>query len=97
MDQLFTFLGNSPLVEKLTGDLSTGRLLESFILLWIIWRKLSPHLIKIENRLAGLEKAVTDGFNMGEQRFQTIEIRLTLLENKGQTNGSFSEADLSGG
>lgn len=82
----------SPLIEKVTSDLSAGRMIESFVLLTIIWRKLSPHLKKVEERLEGLEKAVKEGFNSGEQRFEKIEGRIFVLEqnktqNQGEING----------
>lgn len=68
------------LAHLMPNDLSTGRLLESAIMLTIIWRKLKPHLKTLEDRLAGLENAVQTGFNSGELRFQKIEERITALE-----------------
>lgn len=70
--------------NMLPADLSAGRMLESIVLLTIIWRKLRPHLEKIEKRLEGLEGAVTTGFNAGEQRFTKIEQRINVLESSKQ-------------
>jgi len=79
MDFLTPMLG--PMLEKFIVDLSPARMLEAVVLLFIIWRKLSPHLTKIENRIAGLESAVRDGFKTGESRFEKIENRVLSLEN----------------
>jgi hypothetical protein len=70
----------TPLIEKFSTEISPARMLESIILLGLIWRKLSPHLTKIENRIAGLEAAVREGFKSGELRFERIETRVTTLE-----------------
>ena len=74
MDFLHTIGGMLP------ADLSAGRMLESDVLLAIIWRKLRPHLDAIEKRLGGLEDAVNLGFANGESRFKTIERRIHALE-----------------
>ena len=80
--QLFTLFGSAG--DNLLGEISAGRMVESVVLLWIIWRKLSPHLEKIEARLAGLESAVKEGFNSGDERFKRIENRIDRLEDLTQ-------------
>lgn len=70
--------------SKSAHDLSGGRMFESLILLAIIWRKLKPHLTKIEERLQGLESAVSEGFKAGESRFQQVESRLKKVEEQQQ-------------
>lgn len=72
----------SLLFTNFSNDLSPGRMVESMILLYIIWKKIKPHLDTLEARLAGLEKAVQDGFKTGESRFTAIEDRLAILESK---------------
>lgn len=76
-------------LSRFGNDLSPGRLVESVILLAIIWKKLGPHLKVIETRLGGiedkfkgLESTMKTGFNQGEERFKNIEGRLNGLENK---------------
>lgn len=66
-------------------DLSLSRLAESTFLLFIIWRKLRPHLERVEARLAGLELAVQKGFDSGEHRFTKIEERIQIIELKTAT------------
>lgn len=75
-------------LDLLPQDLSGGRMIESMIILFIVWRKIKPHLHAIEERLKGVENAVTIGFKAGETRFKTIEDRLTVLEKKGDNHGS---------
>lgn len=70
----------TPLLEKATADLSLGRMLESLVLLKIIWMKLEPKLKKFDDRIAGLATVVENGFKSGESRFQKIEERVTALE-----------------
>lgn len=77
-----------PLVEKFAGELSPARILESMLILFVIWRKVKPHLTKIEERMAGLEKALREGFNTGNIRFLNLENRVKELEKKGDSNGS---------
>lgn len=76
-----------PFADKFTQDLSPARIVESLVLYTFLWNKLSPHLVKIEERLRGLEYAVTDGFNSGEERFKVIEMRIIALEEKGGNYG----------
>lgn len=57
----------------MVSESNPARVLESIVLLFIIWRKLSPHLTRIEGRIGGLESAVRDGFALGEGRFKKIE------------------------
>lgn len=69
-------------------DIQPGRLVESLIFLGVLLWRIRPHLKRVEERLAGLEKAVTDGFKSGEQRFKGIEDRVTQLEKtQGGQNG----------
>lgn len=68
------------MVKEFPKDISLGRMFESILLLFLIWSKLKPHLKKIEDRLEGLEKAVGDRFNSGEERFTKIEARIQQLE-----------------
>lgn len=84
MDFIIDLADKLPFLDKLMSDISTGRMVESFVLLMIIWRKLKPHLTNIENRMKGLEEAVTNGFNKGETRFIKIEERLDALEHLAQ-------------
>lgn len=79
---IFSLIGG-----MLPTDLSAGRMLESVVLLAIIWRKLKPHLEAIEKRLGGLEDAVNLGFANGEHRFQKIEKRLDELEEQKPAGG----------
>ncbi len=66
--------------KDIPKDISIARILESTILLSLIWSKIKPHLTKIEQRMEGLEQAVKVGFNNGSIRFETIEYRLKKLE-----------------
>ncbi len=66
--------------QNIPQEISLGRMIESAVLLSIIWSKLKPHLKVIETRLEGLENAVKEGFALGETRFQKIERRLNDLE-----------------
>lgn len=68
------------MIRDLPHDLSLARMVESLVLLTIIWNRLKPHLTKLEDRLAGLEKTIKSGFDNGEQRFQNIERRINDLE-----------------
>lgn len=79
------------LVQTFGKDLSPGRMLESFILLAVTWSRLKPHLKKMEERLAGLESALTAGFKSGELRFERIEDRVTDLEKQKPHEGDFRE------
>lgn len=81
-------------VGKSFADLSLGRMVEGFVIFYFVWKKVSPHLTKIEERLAGLESAVSSGFNSGEQRFTRIEGRLDALETnpKEGKNGNHQQA-----
>lgn len=84
MDVLFQLLVPlTPMLEAWLHDVSPGRIAESFVLLWVIWRKLRPHLTKIEDRIAGVEKALLNGFNDGEIRFQRIEADIEKLKSQG--------------
>lgn len=69
-----------PLIKDLGSDISPGRMLESIVLLFIIWSKLKPHLKKIEDRLEGLEKAVNCKFGLSEERILKVETRLDVIE-----------------
>ena len=64
------------------NDVSPGRLIETLIALVVIWSRVKPFLTKYDQRLANLEKAVSDGFKNGETRFQNIENRVSVLEQK---------------
>lgn len=75
------------LITSAPKDISLGRMAESVVLFWIIWSKLKPHLKKVEDRLEGVESAVKNGFNSGEQRFEKIEDRLIVLEKQKPTIG----------
>jgi hypothetical protein len=77
---------SGPIFEKFINDLSVARIVEAYVIFAIVWRKFKPHLTKIEDRLSGLEEAVKAGFNLGEQRFEKIEKRITVLEIKGEQN-----------
>ena len=68
------------ILMALVSDFQPGRLVESLIFLVVLWKKVLPHLTKIEKRLEGLEDAVKQGFNSGELRFITIEDRISKLE-----------------
>lgn len=79
------------MVSNVPHEISLGRMIESVVLLSIIWSKLKPHLKKIEDRLEGLETAVKTGFDNGETRFKLIEWRISALEQtKGPANGTSS-------
>lgn len=67
--------------EKILTESSPARLLESLVLLAILWRKLKPHLDKIEERMSGIEMSIRSGFQSGEERFSKIESRLGKVEN----------------
>lgn len=86
----FFFRIGEPFLQRAWDEVSFGRMLEASLLLWIIWRKLRPHLEKIENRLAGLETVVGNGFKSGETRFQKIEERIIALEEKKQPKGGIN-------
>ncbi len=74
------------MVDQVPKEISLGRMVESLVLLSIIWSKLKPHLTKIEDRIAGLETALRDGFKSGDHRFSMIEDRVTALEIRGNEN-----------
>lgn len=80
MELFWPFL--EPMLDSMAKDISLGRFVESVVLLWIIWRKLRPHLREIEKRMAGLEQSVKTGFNSGENRFQQIEKEQAILKIK---------------
>lgn len=68
-------------------DMDKGRLAENLIFLVVLWWKVKPHLTKIEERMAGIEKGmmnfkstVDSALNAGDVRFQKIESRLDFLE-----------------
>lgn len=63
-------------------DIQPGRLTESLIFLVVLLWRIRPHLRKVEDRLAGLEIAVREGFQSGERRFINVESRLSSLEKK---------------
>lgn len=68
------------LISLVFSDFQPGRVIESLVFLFVLWKKVGPHLTKIEDRLKGLEKAVATGFSAGEDRFIKIEDRLLILE-----------------
>lgn len=75
------------------SSVQPGRLLESLIFLAVLLWRIKPFFNKVEQRLAGVEKAVVEGFKEGSQRFLQIETenkeireRLTVLE--GGKNGN---------
>lgn len=70
------------IVESFGKDLSPGRMFESVTLLAIIWSKLRPHLTKIETRLLGVEAAVKEGTQKDNERFEKIEGRIKLIEER---------------
>lgn len=74
----------SPILEKFIHEISIGRMVEAYMLLHIIMHMLKPHLKKIEDRIAGLETAIRDGFKSGESRFDGLEKRVTILEILGE-------------
>lgn len=69
-----------PTVYSIFKDVSMGRMTESIIIVIIVWYKIKPHLTNVEQRLKGLEDALTKGFSSGEIRFKAIENRLDELE-----------------
>lgn len=76
-----------PIAISVAKDVSPGRLIESMVILFFLWKGVSKHLMKIEKRLEGLENALREGFSKGETRFQKIEDevkeikgRITILE-----------------
>ena len=75
------------MLTPLFKDVQAGRMIESVVLLAIIWSKLKPHLTKIEDRLKGVELALQTGFNLRDERIQKNEARLTALENKELIRG----------
>lgn len=87
MDLILTMLGAYG--EKLLTESNPARLIESLILLAVLWRKLKPHLDKIEQRMSGIEASLKQGFAAGEERFTKIETRLDAVEKNnvtGKTN-----------
>ena len=78
-------------IRENAKDVSPARMFESAILLGIIWSKLKPELKKVNDRLEGLEKAVTSGFKSGEERFTRIEARLAAVEKTKPIQGGLNE------
>lgn len=75
------------MLQLIFSDFQPGRVVESLVFLFVLWRKVGPHLKRVEDRLEGLEKAVAAGFSSGEARFINIEDRITVLENtKGDSS-----------
>lgn len=68
------------MLKDVPHEISLGRMIEAFVLLGVIWRKLQPHLKKIEERLEGVELAVKKSSDADAARFTTIEVRLNALE-----------------
>lgn len=75
------------LVFLILNDIQPGRLSESLIFLAVLWWKVRPHLKKIEERMEGMERGLkgiesrmSEGFRMGEERFQNLESRVYKLE-----------------
>lgn len=72
------------LLLSLVSDIQPGRLMESLLLLGLFWTKVKPHLTKIEDELNGIKNSMVEGFSAGEKRFESIEARLSQIENKSQ-------------
>lgn len=85
MDLIFSLM--EPYMEKFLVELNPARLLESFILLVVIWRKVRPHLTTMENEMKGVKlelnqirEGMDKGFELGNKRFEEIENRLDVVE-----------------
>jgi hypothetical protein len=79
------------IILDLLRGFQAGRLVESLIFLGVLWIKVKPHLKRVEDRMAGIEKGmmginqtVTMGFQSGETRFSAIENRLDKVEGSGE-------------
>jgi hypothetical protein len=71
-----------PIIEKGWVEAEPWRLLETFVILWVVWWKLKPHLAKIENELTQINVNMKKGFDAGELRFSKVESRIDVLENR---------------
>lgn len=72
-------------------DMDKGRLAENLIFLIVLWSRVKPHLKKIEERMAGMERVmssfkdtVTESLHHGDLRFSKIETRLDFLESASE-------------
>lgn len=90
---IFTFIGSY--VFDILGSIDKGRLAENLIFLVVLWSRVKPHLKKIEDRMAGIEKVMTtfkstvdESLDKGAERFTKIESRLDRVENITHPLGS---------